>query len=110
MKFATLNTTDSWGLFFLKMKIILFLSSLSITIGASNMWIGGKLSSGRNFEWIDKNPFNYTNWGIQTEQPSGDGDCIEMWSPWFADRMGCSLDAGEILLYASIFLIYLNLN
>ncbi len=26
------------------------------------VWIGGKRNSANNFEWINKNAFNYTNW------------------------------------------------
>jgi hypothetical protein len=75
--------------------------------GASNMWIGGKRSTGNNFEWIDSTPLNYTNWGKQRVQPDGDGHCMEMWSPWFSNNRGVPLDAGEIFFaFQFIILIF----
>jgi hypothetical protein len=74
---------------------------------ASNMWMGGKRSTGNNFVWIDGTPFNYTNWGKQTVQQSGDGDCMEMWSPWYSNDRGVPSDSGEIFfVFQLIILIF----
>ncbi len=40
------------------------------------VWIGGKRNSANNFEWINKNAFNYTNWF--SGQPDG-GDYAVMY-------------------------------
>jgi len=63
---------------------------------SSNVWIGGKRLSGTLFEWMDRSSFDFTKWGQQTVQPSGDGDCVEMWSPFLSDKLGCPQDLGKL--------------
>jgi hypothetical protein len=48
---------------------------LNLVQKQSHVWIGGKRDSNNNFEWINGNAFNYTNWS--SGQPDS-GDNVVM--------------------------------
>ena len=49
--------------------------------GDSAIWLGGSdHKKERTWQWIDGTKWSFKNWFIN--EPSGDGDCMEMYKGW----------------------------